>query len=56
MKSSWWRQAEYRRDVLIVLGWFGLGVILNVAVGLVVFWLLTQLGWLNVPLDALWSS
>ena len=39
-----WRDAEHRRDALIVLGLFALGIVVNVAIGLVVIWLLQAFG------------
>lgn len=51
MKGSPLWDPEYRRDVFIVLGLFALGLILSVAVGLIAFWLLQQLGWLDMPLN-----
>lgn len=50
MKGSKWRRAEYRRDLLIVLGLFALGLILNVTLGLLILWLLQLLGWWDLPL------
>lgn len=51
MKSSPLRDPEYRRDVFIVLGLFVLGLILQAIVGIGAYWVLQELGWLDVPLN-----
>jgi hypothetical protein len=35
VNRSWWRDPDYRRDVLIVVGLFGLGLLFNVVVALI---------------------
>jgi hypothetical protein len=46
-----WRDPEFRRDLWIVVGLFALGLILQLVAGVVVFWVLEQLGWLDVAHD-----
>lgn len=45
-----WRDAEHRRDALIVVSLFALGIAVNVAIGLMVIWLLQALGLWDVAL------
>ncbi|HEY8135225.1 MAG TPA: hypothetical protein VIF08_04230 [Candidatus Limnocylindrales bacterium] len=33
MRGSWWRDPDYRRDALILVGLFGLGMLINILVG-----------------------
>jgi hypothetical protein len=42
---------ELLEDVLIVLGLFGLGAVLFSMLGVAVYWLLEQLGWLETSLS-----
>ena len=48
MNRSWWRDPDYRRDVLIVVGLFGLGLLFNVVVALILFLGLDFFGLLGV--------
>jgi hypothetical protein len=44
VNRPWWRDPGYRRDVPIVLGLFGLGLLFNVLVGVAVVVLFNLLG------------
>ena len=44
MNGAWWHDPDYRRDVLIVVGLFGVGLLFNVLIGAVVVVLFDLLG------------
>lgn len=49
MRFAWLHDPEYRKDVLIVLGLFAIGLGFVAACGLIAVWLLQLLGWWDVP-------
>ena len=57
MQQPWWRDPDHRRDVLIVVGLFGLGLLFNVLVGVVVVVVFDLFGlWGTPPVEVVLSA